>query len=334
LLRRHPDDVRTVPILRAIADKHLAVLADFVAGEKPPQIELGCFYKESIKSEGSCAAGSRRTVIHGLLGEAQRHYSDAIAVMLRNELYDSEELHELEMQLLRVVASLRLFDVEPGQSHLVLVPRFAGPEVLEPWRSRTAAIMSLATWVPPQPSDAPPDGAATVWPAPKDGRLGQSYYRGRQSLGRLYAYADASASPLRRAAAIVQMADWELLYSHHGQAVNLYARAHALLEESGVAGEPFEQLFSPPTPVVLPAFQPNPLAADEAREPVGHIDIGFEITKFGRARRIEILAAANATDAAIERLDKLVATSRFRPRLTDGRFADATPVVVRYHLYD
>lgn len=336
LLRRHPDDVRTVPFLRDIADKYMVVLDDFVAGEKAPQVELGCFYKESINSEGSCAAGSRKTVIHGLLGEAQRHYSDAIAVLLRNGLYGSDELLDLEMQLLRVVASLRLFDADPNQSHLTFVPRFAGPGSMEPWRSRTAAITQLATWTPPSTTDAPAEEAnAAAWLEPRSGRLNQSYYRGRQSLGRLYSYAATTAGPTPRlAGALVQLADWELLYSHHGQAVELYAQAYAMLEENGAAHEPIEQLFSPPLPVVLPAFEPNPLAADEAREPVGHIDVEFEITKYGRARRIEILGAENAADADVARLDKLVATSRFRPRLTESGSPDATPVVVRYYLYE
>lgn len=332
LVRRHPNDLRTVPILREIGDKYIGLLDAFAAGEKPPQIEIGCFYKQAIKAEGTCSAGRRSTVIHGLLGEAQRHYSDAIGVMLRNELYGSEELHDLEIQLLRVVASLRLFDTEPEQSHLTYVPRYAGAQSMEPWRSRSAAITELATWTPPATTDAFTEGDSAAWFGQHGARLNHSYYRGVQSLGRLYSYAAATAGPAspQLAHAVVQMADWELLYSHHGQAVELYARAYAMLDES----EPVAQLFAPGTPVVLPAFQPNPLAADDTREPNGHIDVEFEITKYGRARKIDILAVENAADADITRLDRLVASSRFRPRLTESGAPDATPVVVRYYLYD
>jgi hypothetical protein len=336
LVRRHPDDLRTMPILRDIGDKYMGLLDAFVAGDKPPQIEIGCFYKEAIKAEGTCSAGRRSTVIHGLLGEAQRHYSDAIGVMLRNELYGSEELHDLEMKLLRVVASLRLFDTDPEQSHLTYVPRFAGPQSMEPWRSRSAAIAELATWTPPRATEASMETGSAAWLGQHDARLRHSYYRGVQSLGRLYSYAAATADPAspQLAGAVVQMADWELLYSHHGRAVELYSRAYAMLDESGVTGEPIKQLFAPTTPVVLPAFQPNPLATDDTREPRGHIDVGFEITKYGRARKIGILGSENAADADITRLDKLVATSRFRPRLTESGLPDPTPVVVRYYLYD
>jgi len=336
LVRRHPDDLRTMPILRDMGDKYMGLLDAFVAGEKPPQIEIGCFYKETIKADGTCSAGRRSTVVHGLLGEAQRHYSDAIGVMLRNELYGSEELRDLEMQLLRVVAALRLFDAEPEQSHLTYVPRYAGAQSMEPWRSRSAAITELATWTPPPTSDAPTEADSAAWLGQHDARLNHSYYRGLQSLGRLYSYAATTAGPTspQLADTVVQMADWELLYSHHSQAVELYARAYAMLEESGATGEPIAKLFAPPIPAVLPTFQPNPLAADDTREPKGHIDVGFEITKYGRARKIDILGSENAADGDITRLDKLVATSRFRPRLTDAGSPDATPVVVRYYLYD
>lgn len=40
----------------------------------------------------------------------------------------------------------------------------------------------------------------------------------------------------------------------------------------------------------------------------------------------------NATDAAKTKLVQLIQRSRFRPRLTDGELARASPVVLRYYL--
>ena len=131
----------------------------------------------------------------------------------------------------------------------------------------------------------------------------------------------------------MQIADWDLLYSHNGKAVESYAAAHAMLEQAGAPQAFIEQLFAPPTPVVLPAFQPNPLASDRGRAPTGHIDVMFEITKYGRGRSVELLDAANATDTAKERLLNLIKSKRFRPRVIDGEFAAATPVRMRYYLY-
>ena len=61
----------------------------------------------------------------------------------------------------------------------------------------------------------------------------------------------------------------------------------------------------------------------------------FQITKYGKSERIEILyTTMNATDAAKDDLVRLIARSQFRPRVTRGQFADSSPVVVRYYLND
>ena len=134
----------------------------------------------------------------------------------------------------------------------------------------------------------------------------------------------------------MQIADWDLLFSHNGLAVEGYALAHDMLERAGAArGVASRSSSRRRTPVVLPAFEPNPLARDETRAATGHIDVAFAITKYGRGRDVEIRDAANATDDARSTTSSvLVKSSRFRPQLTDGRFAESPPVVVRYHLYD
>jgi hypothetical protein len=52
-------------------------------------------------------------------------------------------------------------------------------------------------------------------------------------------------------------------------------------------------------------------------------------------RRIEILGSSdNVAAAAKDDLVHLIERSRFRPRVTDGQFAHASRVVVRYPLHD
>jgi hypothetical protein len=335
LLGRHPDDPRAVPFLREVADGRLAVLAAFLDGKAPPQVEIGCFYKESVQSNtGTCASGSAKTVVHGLLGEAQWHYSEAIAVMLRNELYTDDELRLLEMDLLRVVTRLRPFDADPRQSHLTVVPRFAPPDTYEPWRTRSAGITELARWTPSTSNtELASDGDALE---PKQAGLKNSYYRGRQILRRVHAYAAASPNAeLERATAVALLADWELMYSRRGEAMERYQRALEMLrEEDSATTAAVEQLFAPATPVVLPAFEPNPLARDETREATGHIDVRFEITRNGRARRVTIVSSENAADAEFARLERLIASSTFRPRVTDNQFSESVPIQLRYYLYE
>jgi hypothetical protein len=167
-----------------------------------------------------------------------------------------------------------------------------------------------------------------------DGEYGV-YSPVRQSLYRLYEYETAASRPLlSQANAAVQIADWELLYSNHGDAVRRYSLVVATLQKFGATQASIDELFLPQLPVVLPAFEPNPLARDESKRETGHIDAAFEITKYGRGRAIEILDAVNATRDDKNRLVSLIMLNRFRPRPTNDEFVGDSRVVVRYHLYD
>ena len=84
-----------------------------------------------------------------MLAEAQRNYADAIAIMLRHGLYGSDELRELETDLLLGVDMIRTIYEGPGQSSMALVPGAWAAEHLEPWRSRTAPLLELASWEAP-----------------------------------------------------------------------------------------------------------------------------------------------------------------------------------------
>jgi hypothetical protein len=265
LARRHPEDLRTVPIFRQIADERMDVLQRYVSGEFPPELFLGCFYYADI---GSCNSGSKGVAVGSILSDAWRNYADAIRTMLRHELYASDELRELEMQLVRT-------------SYF-----YGSPDV------------------------------------------------GRRSLRRLIAYGAANSEPwLSRIDSLIQMTDWDLLYGGNGYALDTYKQAYDLLKEKGIDEASIEQIFSPPTPVVLPTFLPNPLAASQTEESAGYIDVAFNITKYGRGRQVEILdTTTNAPDAAKDELVHTIYQSRFRPRVTDGEFADRSPVVVRYYL--
>ena len=113
-------------------------------------------------------------------------------------------------------------------------------------------------------------------------------------------------------------------------ALEKYERAYELLEAAGAS---IDELFSPEIPVVLPAFEPNPLVSSAARTSKGYIDVAFEVSRYGEGRDVQILdATTNATKDDKARLVRLIQSSRFRPRITDGEFGQASPVRVRYYL--
>jgi hypothetical protein len=162
---------------------------------------------------------------------------------------------------------------------------------------------------------------------------GGRYVTGRQSLSRLLSYATANGEPLeKRTVMLVQVADWDLLFDRRGTALDNYAEIYEFMKQRGIAQDTIDAVFSPETPVMLPAFAPNRLVAEDAAGSAGYIDVAFDVLIVGTTRRVEILDAHNASKDAQDDLVHLILRSRFRPRVVDGEFVRASRVVVRYHV--
>jgi len=299
LANRHPDDLRTVAIHHNVGARRMNLLGRFLAEEYPAEI-----YREGLFSF------SRADIIAQLVTEAQLHYADATAVILRNGLYSSAELRGLEMEIVRANDLLR----EQGR------PKMLSISSVRSTSDRTFTGATSGNLQPPDKNRA-------------------SYHLGRESYLRIIAYDDrafgssADEAALRsRLEAYLQLADWDLLYSENGVALEQYERVHELLATTDF-GEPLiAEIFAPPLPIVLPTFLPNPLQTPVSAR---YIDVGFEVTRFGESRRIEIVSAApEISNDAKDELVSFIKASRFRPRAMDGELSRASPVVVRYYLND
>lgn len=171
-----------------------------------------------------------------------------------------------------------------------------------------------------------------------------SYQHGRGAIGRralrfLHAHkVENGAPPVERVDALVQIADWDLLFSRGERrltqaAGDLYRRAYAQLDGVEVEQPSIAGIFSPEMPVVLPAFAPNPLVTKETPETTGFIDVAFDITDEGKSKHIEVLGTTrNASKDDLDRLVDLIGDSRFRPVVTDGRVEETARVSLRYYL--
>jgi hypothetical protein len=261
------NDLRAAPIFREIGDKRIELFEHYSAGERPPQVILGCYYGWGY-GMGSCTAGSKRVASRAILLDAQSNYTRAIGVLVRQQQYSSAELRELELELIR-------------SSYLYT----------------------------------------------------SDYQRGRQSLARLVSYGVANGEPLvQRAAALIEVADWDLLFEQRESALDTYEQTYAFLEQKGTDAAELDAIFSPEIPIALPTFLGNPLISSSPEQAAGHIDVAFELTRYGATRKVNVVAAtSNATDEEKARLVRIVNGTRFRPRATDGEFARSTPVVVRYY---
>ncbi|HET7133166.1 MAG TPA: hypothetical protein VFJ95_13000, partial [Gammaproteobacteria bacterium] len=146
LARRHSDDMRTVGIFRESADKKMAALNRFLAGEQTPEVELGCYHSWTRSNKSSCASGGRDETVRAMASDVQRDYADAIAVVLRNEHVESAELRDIETSLLQSINVARAAGLDT----------VALKTDLEPWRSWANALDRLKNWPLPIPAGAVP----------------------------------------------------------------------------------------------------------------------------------------------------------------------------------
>jgi tetratricopeptide (TPR) repeat protein len=137
------------------------------------------------------------------------------------------------------------------------------------------------------------------------------------------------------ARALLKLGDWQLLFSKNGTALETYQTAHDLLVREKVSPETIGELLTPAVPVALPLIEPSPdRGGDDALAHRGYVDVSFVVSRYGRAKSVEALAASSDTpEEVVERARQHVWRSRFRPRFADGVPARDDRVAVRYY-YD
>ena len=259
-------------------------------------------------------------------------------MILRNGLFSSHELRDLELDLVRGSDLMRRRDLLNGHEQdfdLALAPPFL--QDAEPWRSTLNAIAQLAVWEIPD--------AGAVSRNERSGlpeidwvrsHLENHYQLGKLALQRVFAYEAASSAPLAsRVDALVQIADWDLLWSQYRPALETYERAYRLIEggDSDTALRLLDRIYPPTTPVALPTFARSPLVSEATGQATGHIEVDFEVTKYGESRRIEVHdVSENVTESDIDELVRVIGQTRFRPRIDRDRITHSSSVRVRYYL--
>jgi hypothetical protein len=140
-----------------------------------------------------------------------------------------------------------------------------------------------------------------------------------------------SGTPEAVTAAQLELADWHLMFLSFGRAMDMYDSALGYLRSQGASSEQVAAVFSPETPVPLPAFVPNASVFRELGDVRGHIDVEIEINRFGGVRNIRVLGRSdNASPAVERRLKRYLYQSRFRPRFADGEWQRRDRFPLRY----
>lgn len=153
---------------------------------------------------------------------------------------------------------------------------------------------------------------------------------GQQSYARLVVYyAKNSGAAVDVARTLIELADWEVMCGAYDEAHARYEQAYALLVAENVPDAAISELLPSDRPVLLPTFRANPFAQTEAESLVGHIDLRFEVSKYGSTRKIESDVSAKELKPEARRLARTIVLSRFRPQLIDGKVGGPVAYEVR-----
>jgi tetratricopeptide (TPR) repeat protein len=169
----------------------------------------------------------------------------------------------------------------------------------------------------------------------------RNYLNGRHAYERMryYQQFQQNPDPLEQAQIIVGQGDWNLLFGHHALALRTYHEALELLQVNKAPQEHIDALFSPQTPQNLPLFSAVPhsrtwlgLADTHPVEYEGHIDVSFELSRYGKARKIKVLDRQGLSSPDIERrLRRLLTSTRFRPDILPREDSSNPVHQVRYN---
>jgi len=163
---------------------------------------------------------------------------------------------------------------------------------------------------------------------------------GERSISIMIAYLASNEAPLtEQVEMLARLADWKLLFADNqklrGVALGMYEEIYEFIHDRRSQAAGTEALFAPKIPIVLPAFVENPLETERTAATRGHIDVAFDVTKFGKAEKITFAdVSEGATHTDKRKLIRLILRHRFRPQVADDQFPATSRVAFRYFLND
>lgn len=167
------------------------------------------------------------------------------------------------------------------------------------------------------------------------------YQLGRESHQRItaYIYNDENGTYRQLANAMLEEADWDLLYKRKPDAAKRYDTAYKFFNESPELVAELNDLLYPDVPTVLPVFLPAPnsraklgIPADAHVSFFGYIDVAFEMAKDGKTKRVKVLGKGGEISSDVElRLKEYLRNLTFRPRY-EGAELNTDAMQVRYYV--
>ncbi|NJN53223.1 MAG: TonB family protein [Gammaproteobacteria bacterium] len=194
------------------------------------------------------------------------------------------------------------------------------PPYIAPGKKETVTISSTT------------GGPPTIYPENIRVRQINRYSDGERALGRIIKILndDPETPRLDVVLAVLDLADWHMLFEKYDRAFELYARVQSLLATDGKL-EPaaIGRYFDQPMPLYLPMPTPPepPPSALRDRRREGFVELGYAVTDQGGVVKLEVLGS-DPQGFMDTKVRKAMEIARFRPR-----FADGAPVATQHLKY-
>jgi tetratricopeptide (TPR) repeat protein len=157
----------------------------------------------------------------------------------------------------------------------------------------------------------------------------ESFIRGKQALERVAVLTAAQGRDIEHALALANLADWELAFERPQSARENYRRAYDKLKAAGLSQTDIEREFGSPRAMkTFSVVRRPPQKIDDEPSPNAFVTATFRVTKSGRVRAIEVIAANPPDNARIVREARsTLSNTRFRPSIgDDGPFEDTATI--------
>ncbi len=172
-------------------------------------------------------------------------------------------------------------------------------------------------------------------------RNSNGYNQGKDAFERILVYLrnNPKARVYQLVNALMEYGDWNMLFGRGNLARARYQEAYDLVQNLEIEKQYVEEFFRPQMPVHLPLITAKPnsrekfgIAENAEIEHLGYIDIAFTISKYGRAKRFDVLATSGQTNSNIERrLIRYLRNSPFRPYFSEDEGFEDREVTLRYY---
>jgi hypothetical protein len=139
--------------------------------------------------------------------------------------------------------------------------------------------------------------------------------------------------------ALLEEADWDLLFERKTRAADKYNAAYTFFVANPNFQAEANEVIYPQVPLVLPTYLPPPnsraklgIAPDAKVSFFGYIDVNFSITKYGKARHVKVLGKGGEVTRNMEiRMNQYLRNVLFRPRYINDE-VDTSDISLRYYI--